>query len=122
MRTILRGLMVMCGLLAVASEANAQLFPLFPQVRANIQARRDARNQTPIATQSGVVQTTPNGYAVGQSPGEGYCPPAYCPPFDPNNPNQLVPLAPHLDVSEQRPLPKISDVPLDVTDPVRPKA
>ena len=63
-----------CVTLAAASDATAQLFPLFPQVRANIQANRAARNQTPIATQQGVVQTTPNGYGVGQS-GDGWVAP-----------------------------------------------
>ena len=65
MRLFLFAAATACVTLAAASDATAQLFPLFPQVRANIQANRAARNQTPIATQQGVVQTTPNGYAVG---------------------------------------------------------
>ena len=72
MKTTLRGLAVACGLLAAASDASAQLLP---NIRARIDARREARNQTPIATQEGTVQTTPNGYAVGQPGGDGWVTP-----------------------------------------------
>ena len=72
MRTTLRWLAVLCGLAAVAGEANAQLLA---NIRANMQARREARNQTPFATQQGTVQTSPNGYGVGQPGGDGWVAP-----------------------------------------------